>query len=79
VPIPDTREDLKNAGKALKQHGHRAGVAISHCLDVNSTFRYVPWCYGGKVLEEGGKTVAIKSDKSDVTKQVLEFNRDLYI
>jgi multiple sugar transport system substrate-binding protein len=76
VPVPDTWEDVKNAGKALKQHGHPAGVAISHCLDANSTFWYVLWCYGGQIIEEDGKTVAIKSD---VTKQVLEFYKEIYM
>ncbi len=60
MPVPDAWEDVKNAGKALEQHGHPAGVVISHCLEANSTFWYVLWCYGGKILEEDGKTVAIK-------------------
>ncbi len=76
VPVPDTWEDLKNAGKALKKQGHPVGIAISHCLDANSTFWYIMWCYGGKVLEADGKTVAIKSD---ITKQVLEFYKELYM
>jgi multiple sugar transport system substrate-binding protein len=75
VPVPETWEDVKNGCKQLKQHGHPAGVAISHCVDANTTFWYILWCYGGKVLEADGKTVAIKSD---VTKQVLEFYKELY-
>jgi multiple sugar transport system substrate-binding protein len=76
VPAADTWEDLKNAGKQLKQHGHPVGIAISHCVDANSTFWYISWCYGSKVLEADGKTVAIKSDE---TKQVLEFYKELYM
>jgi multiple sugar transport system substrate-binding protein len=76
VPVPDTWEDVKNAGKTLKKQGHPVGIAISHCLDANSTFWYIMWCYGGKVLEADGKTVAIKSD---VTRQVLEFYKELYL
>ncbi len=67
-------EDLKNAGKQLKPRGHPVGIAISHCVDANTTFWYILWCYGGKVLEADGKTVAIKSD---ATKQVLEFYKEL--
>ncbi len=76
VPVPDTWEDVKNAGKQLKKQGHPAGVAISHCVDSNSTFWYVLWCCGGKVLEADGKTVAIKSD---ATKRVLEFYKEFYM
>jgi multiple sugar transport system substrate-binding protein len=76
VPVADTWEDLKNAGKQLKQQGHPVGIAISHCVDANSTFWYILWCYGGKVLEADGRTVAIKSD---VTRQVLEFYKELYM
>ncbi len=76
LPVPDTWEDVKSTGKALKKHGHPAGIAISHCVDANSTFWYILWCYGGKVPEADGKTVAIKSD---ATKQVLEFYKELYM
>jgi multiple sugar transport system substrate-binding protein len=76
VPVADTWEDVKNAGKQLKARGHPVGIAISHCVDANSTFWYILWCYGGKVLEADGKTVAIKSDQ---TKQVLEFYKELYM
>jgi multiple sugar transport system substrate-binding protein len=76
VPVADSWEDVKNAGKALKKQGHPVGIAISHCVDANSTFWYILWCYGGKVLEEDGKTVAIKSE---ATKQVLEFYKELYL
>ncbi len=72
----DSWEELKNAGKALKNQGHPVGIAISHCVDANSTFWYIHWCYGGKVLEADGKTVAIKSGE---TKQVLEFYKELYM
>jgi multiple sugar transport system substrate-binding protein len=76
VPAADSWEDVKNAGKQLKRQGHPVGIAISHCVDANSTFWYILWCYGGKVLEADGKTVAIKSD---ATKQVLEFYKELYM
>jgi multiple sugar transport system substrate-binding protein len=76
VPAPDSWEEVKNAGKTLKKHGHPVGIAISHCVDANSTFWYIHWCYGGKVLEADGKTVAIKSEE---TKQVLEFYKELYL
>jgi len=74
-PVPDTWEDVKNAGRQLKRRGYPAGVAISRCDDANATFWHILWCYGGKVLEPDGKTVAIKSA---ATKQVLEFYKELY-
>jgi len=74
-PVPDTWDDLLNAGRELKTAGHPIGIAISHCGDANATFWSVLWCYGGKILEADGKTVAVNSPQ---TQQVLEYYRTLY-
>src|SRR6266850_5855000 len=74
-PVPDTWDDLLNAGRELKKAGHPIGIAISHCGDANTTFWSVLWCYGGKILEADGRTVAIKSDQ---TERVIEWYKELY-
>jgi multiple sugar transport system substrate-binding protein len=73
--IPNTWDDLLKAGRALKKAGHPVGIAISHCADANTTFWSILWCYGGKVLDADGKTVALNSPQ---TQQVLEYYRALY-
>ena len=72
---PKTWDELLRHGKILKKQGNPVGIAISHCADANSTFWSVLWCYGGKVLEADGRTVAIKSDQ---TERVIEWYKELY-
>ena len=72
---PKTWDELLRHGKILKKQGNPVGIAISHCADANTTFWSVLWCYGGKVLEPDGKTVALKSDQ---TERVIEWYKELY-
>jgi len=72
---PKTWDELLRHGKILKKQGNPVGIAISHCADANSTFWSVLWCYGGKVLEADGRTVAIKSEQ---TERVIEWYKELY-
>jgi multiple sugar transport system substrate-binding protein len=72
---PKTWDELLKQGKILKKQGNPVGIAISHCADANTTFWSVLWCYGGKVLEADGRTVAIKSDQ---TERVIEWYKELY-
>ncbi len=74
-PVPDTWDDLLMVGRELKKAGHPVGIAISHCSDANTTFWSILWCYGGKILDADGKTVAVNSPQ---THQVLEYYRTLY-
>jgi multiple sugar transport system substrate-binding protein len=74
-PVPDTWDDLLKVGRELKKAGHPVGIAISHRADANTTFWSILWCYGGKVLDTDGKTVALNSPQ---TQQVLEYYRTLY-
>ena len=75
LEYPKTWDELLKHGKILKKQGNPVGIAISHCGDANTTFWSVLWCYGGKVLEADGKTVAIKSDQ---TERVIEWYKELY-
>ncbi|PYN84308.1 MAG: hypothetical protein DMD87_27975 [Candidatus Rokuibacteriota bacterium] len=75
LEYPKTWDELLHHGKILKKQGNPVGIAISHCADANTTFWSVLWCYGGKVLEPDGKTVALKSDQ---TERVIEWYKELY-
>jgi multiple sugar transport system substrate-binding protein len=72
---PDTWEDLLKAGRVLKKRGHPVGIAISHCVDANTTFWSILWCHGGKVVEADGKTLAMRTPEMKAT---LEYYRALY-
>jgi len=73
--VPDSWQDLLQAGRALKKAGHPVGIAVSHCSDANTTFWSILWCYGGKVLDTDGQTVAISSPQ---TAEVIEYYKELY-
>jgi len=75
LEYPKTWDELLHHGKILKKQGNPVGIAISHCADANTTFWSVLWCYGGKVLEADGRTVALKSDQ---TERVIEWYKELY-
>lgn len=72
---PDTWADLLRAGKKLKKIGHPVGIQISHCVDANTTFWSIAWCFGAKVVEADGKTIAINSPKMA---EVIEFYKELF-
>ncbi len=74
-PPPGTWADLLRAGKKLKKIGHPVGIQISHCVDAPTTFWSIAWCYGAKVMEADGKTIAINSPKMA---EVIEYYKELY-
>ncbi len=72
---PDTWADLLRAGKKLKKIGHPVGIQISHCIDAGTTFWSIAWCFGAKVVEADGKTIALNSPKMV---EVIEYYKELY-
>jgi multiple sugar transport system substrate-binding protein len=75
LKVPDTWDDLLKAGRELKKRNHPVGIAISQCNDANTTFWSILWCYGGKVLEADGKTIAMRTPEMKAT---LEYYKALY-
>ncbi|MCI0529827.1 MAG: extracellular solute-binding protein, partial [Nitrospira sp.] len=75
LPVPQSWEDVLNAGRVLKKQGHPVGIPISQCGDGNTTFWSILWGFGGKVLEADGKTLALNSPETAV---VLEYYKNLY-
>ena len=49
----------------LKPRGHPVGIQISQTTDANSSFWAIMWCFGGKVLEADGKTIAMESPEKE--------------
>jgi len=75
LPVPQTWEDVLKAGRALKKEGHPVGIPISQCTDAYNTFWSILWGFGGKVLEEDGKTLVLNSRE---TEAALEYCKSLY-
>jgi multiple sugar transport system substrate-binding protein len=75
LPIPQSWEDVLNAGRVLKKQRHPVGIAISQCIDANITFWSILWGFGGKVLEADGKTLALNAPETEAT---LEYYKSLY-
>jgi multiple sugar transport system substrate-binding protein len=60
--FPKTWDDYRAAGKKLKANGHPFGQSLGHSVGDPISFCYpFMWSWGGKEVEEDGKTVAINS------------------
>ncbi len=62
--MPNTWEDVRRIGMQLKAKGHPIGIPLSHSEDANHILRGIIWSWGGKLVEEDGKTVAINSPET---------------
>jgi multiple sugar transport system substrate-binding protein len=69
--FPDTWEGFREAGKKLKANGHPIGQSLGHSLGDPPIFCYaVLWAFGGKEVDDGGKSVALDSKE---TLEAVEF------
>ena len=76
VEPPKTWDDLLAAGKKLKAAGHPVGITLGHAaFDSQVSWYPVMWAFGGKEIDNDGKTVALESD--EVVKAV-EYGANLY-
>ena len=73
--LPDTWEDVHRIGKKLKAKGRPVGFPLSHGAAANGSMRAIIWSWGGKLVEDGSKTVAINSKE---TVEALKFIKALY-
>jgi multiple sugar transport system substrate-binding protein len=74
-PIPQTWEDLLNAGRILKKEGHPVGIAVSQTNDSYNTAWSILWSFGSKVLEADGKSISLNSPQ---TEAALDYYKRLY-
>jgi multiple sugar transport system substrate-binding protein len=69
--FPDTWQGYREAGKKLKAKGHPIGQSLGHSLGDPPIFCYaLLWAFGGKEVEEDGKTVVLDSQE---TLEAVEF------
>jgi multiple sugar transport system substrate-binding protein len=69
--FPDTWEGYREVGKKLKANGHPIGQSLGHSLGDPPIFCYaVLWAFGGKEVDDDGKTVVLDSKE---TLEAVEF------
>jgi multiple sugar transport system substrate-binding protein len=70
--FPETWEEFRKFGKALKDQGQPFGQTFSYTSYVDASAFVYPylWSFGGKEVEEDGKTIALDSKE---TLQAVEF------
>jgi multiple sugar transport system substrate-binding protein len=75
API-DTWDDLLKAGTLLKSKGNPIGIAINQkSNDANNSWTGVLWSFGGSVVAQDGKTVALNSSE---TREMVRYAIELY-
>src|SRR6478672_997120 len=63
--FPQTWEQYRDAGKKLKAKGRPIGQTLGHTFGDAPTFTYpLLWSWGGKEVEEDGKTVVLNSKET---------------
>ncbi len=72
---PDSWDDLLKGGEKAKAMGNPVGTALSNTSDGEMTQRSILWSFGGKMVEEDGKTIAIDSQE---TRAALDYMKQLY-
>jgi multiple sugar transport system substrate-binding protein len=73
---PETWDDFRAAGRALKAKGKPFGQAFGHSINDPNNWCYpLVWMWGGMEVERDGKTVALDSK---ATVEALKFNNALW-
>ena len=79
LPVPETWSDLKTVALKMsnpKENIYGAGFGLGGELwDSEKTFRIILWSFGGSLVEEDGKTIALNSE---ATKKTINYLIDLY-
>jgi len=72
---PQTWDDLRAAGRALKPRGHPCGMGVSHCNDANHNWRAVMWAFGAHEVGADGSTVTVNSPEMH---EALKFMKAMF-
>jgi multiple sugar transport system substrate-binding protein len=72
---PQTWDDLRAAGRALKPRGHPCGMGVSHCNDANHNWRSVMWAFGAHEVGADGTTVTVNSPEM---REALKFMKAMF-
>lgn len=74
--FPDTWDAFLEAGTKLKNVGHAFGLALGHGTADNHGWLYpLLWSFGGREVEQDGKTIALDSDE---TARAIDYCRKLF-
>ncbi|MDR5695928.1 MAG: substrate-binding domain-containing protein [Armatimonadota bacterium] len=74
--VPGTISEFIKLCKKLKEMGHPTGFALGHAVgDGNTWTHWWLWSFGGRIVEEDDKTVAINRKE---TWQALDAAKELY-
>lgn len=78
--FPKTWDEYRDAGKKLKAMGRPIGQTLGHSFGDPPTFSYpYLWSFGGKEVEDDGKTVAINSPATvESVKYMVDFWKDAH-
>jgi multiple sugar transport system substrate-binding protein len=72
---PDSWDDLLEGGRKLKAKGFPGGIGYSTHVDSNVSTMAMIWSFGGKVVQEDGKTLALDSKE---TREALKYAKALF-
>jgi multiple sugar transport system substrate-binding protein len=78
--FPQTWDEYRSVGKALKAKGRPYGQTLAHAFGDGPAFWYpYLWSWGGKEVEEDGKTVALNSKETvESVKFAVAFWKDSF-
>jgi multiple sugar transport system substrate-binding protein len=78
--FPETWEEYRQAGRKLKAKGRPLGQTLGHTFGDAPTFSYpYLWSWGGKEVEEDGKTVVLNGKPAvDSVKFMTEFWKEAH-
>ena len=75
--FPDTWDELRKVGMALKKKGRPIGQAFGHSLGDPNQYAYaVTWCFGGAEIDDKGKVVINSKETIEALKFTVAFWKD---
>jgi multiple sugar transport system substrate-binding protein len=75
--FPDTWDELRKLGTALKKKGRPIGQAFGHSLGDPNQYAYaVTWCFGGAEIDDKGKVVINSKETIEALKFTVAFWKD---
>ena len=75
--FPDTWDELRKVGTALKKKGRPIGQAFGHSLGDPNQYAYpVTWCFGGAEIDDKGKVIINSKQTIEALKFTVAFWND---
>jgi len=75
--FPDTWDELRKVGTALKKKGRPIGQAFGHSLGDPNQYAYpITWCFGGAEIDDKGKVIINSKETIEALKFTVAFWKD---